>query len=147
MMADLIAKNADWEGSEELAARLAKTIPPNLLTPSREDMSPQVEAMIQGLQQHIQQMSQQMQMMGKELQDRQADRNVALEGIAKTFEAKVIAIAQKMEADANKKDMHIQSTIGRQLADVAKAVQGFEQQLQATKPNGKTKPGFTIENA
>jgi len=97
-------------------------------------MNPQVEAMIQGLQQHIQQMSQQMQAMGKELQDRQADRNVAMEGIVKTFEAKVIAVAQKMEADNNKKEMHIQSTIGRQLGEISKSIAQFE---AAQKPTGQ----------
>ena len=133
-IADLIAKNADWDGAEEISARLAKALPPNLLAPSHEDMNPQVEAMIQGLQQHIQQMSQQMQAMGKELQDRQADRNVAMEGIVKTFEAKVIAVAQKMEADNNKKEMHIQSTIGRQLGEISKSIAQFE---AAQKPTGQ----------
>ena len=134
-VADLIAKNADWDGAEEFAARIAKTLPPNLLSPTNEDMNPQVQAMIQGLQQHIQQMTQQMQQMGKELQDRQKDREVAIEGISKTFEAKVLAIAQKMEDSTAKKDMHIQSTLGRQLAEISKAVQGFEQKLQPANPN------------
>ena len=130
VIADLIAKYSDWEGAEEIAGRLAKAIPPNMLAPNRDEMTPQTEALIMGLQTHIQKMTQQMQMMGKELQDRQADRDVALKGIEKKFEAEVLKVAEKMEEVAAKKDMHLQATLGRQLAEIAKAVQGFDQQLK-----------------
>jgi len=142
VVADLIAKNSDWEGAEEFANRIAKTLPAKLLTPSHEDMNPQIEALIQGLQTHIEELNQQMSMMGKELQDRQADRDVALEGIAKKFEAEVLKIAERLEANADKKEMHMQATIGRQLAEIVKSVQSVEQ--QAKKP--KRTAGFTIEN-
>lgn len=131
--ADIIAKYADWEGSEEIALRLAKALPPNMLTPQREDMTPQIEALIQGLQQQLQQQAQAMQAMGKELQDRDKDRNVATEKISKDFEAKILAIAQKMDAEANKKEMHLQATLGRQLGEIAKSVQSFEKASKQTK--------------
>jgi hypothetical protein len=145
-VADLIAKNSDWEGAEEFATRIARGLPPNLLAPSKDDMTPQIEALIGGLQQQIQQQTQQMQMMGKELQDRQKDRDVALEGISKSFEAKVLQIAQKMEETAAKKEAHVQSTIGRQLAEIAKSVQAYEQQLQKIKQPA-TSDGFSIEES
>jgi hypothetical protein len=136
-----VAKNSDWEGSEEIAARIAKSIPPNYIVPNKDDLNPQIEALISGLQQHIQQQSQQIGMLSKELQDRQKDRDVAIEGIAKTFEAKVLAIAQKMEDTAAKKEATMQGTIGRQLAEIAKAVQTFEKTAKQT----KDKSGFSIE--
>ena len=145
-VADLIAKNSDWEGAEEYATRLAKTIPPNLLTPNREDMSPQVQALIQSLQKQLQDMSQQMQLMGRELQDRQKDRDVIYEKIAKDFEGKVLQIGAKLE-EVNAKDRaSIHGTIGRQLAEIAKAVKTFDQasRQNATPSPGAVQPGTSL---
>lgn len=122
MIADLVAKNSDWDGAEEIAARLAKSIPPNLLTPTREDMNPQVEALIQGLQQQIQQMTQQTQALMKELSDRGKDRDVMYAQIEKKFEAEVLKVAQKMEDTVAKKEATFHGTVGRQIADLVKAV-------------------------
>jgi len=137
-VADLIAKNSDWEGAEEFAARLAKTIPPNLLTPAREDMSPQVQALIQSLQKQLQDMGQQMQMMGKELQDRQKDRDVIYEQIGKKFEAEVLKIGAKMEEVQMKERATVQGTIGRQLAELVKATDTLTKGLTT---NAKPSPG------
>jgi hypothetical protein len=135
VVADLIAKNSDWAGAEEFAERLAKTIPPNLLQPSRDDMSPQTQAMIQGLQQQIQQMNQQMQMMGKELTDRQKDRDVILNQISTKQETELVKIAthfkEEMEKVAAKKEATFQGTVGRQMAELAKTIQGFHQIVES----------------
>lgn len=134
IIADLVAKNSDWEGAEQLAERIAKSLPANLLTPTMENMSPQVQALVQGMQGQVQQMTQQIQMMTKELSDRQKDRDVALEGIHKTFEAKVLALAEKMEELQVKKEAQFQGTIGRQLAEVSKAIKEFEQNQAVNVP-------------
>jgi hypothetical protein len=153
LVADLIAKNSDWEGSEEFANRIAKSMPANLLTPSREDMSPQVQALIQALQGQLQNMGQQLQMMGKELTDRQKDRDVIYEQISKRFEAEILKIAAKMEEINAKREATLQGTVGRQLAEIAKATKTMEEQLRTTaegaskapaKPN-RSYPGFQIE--
>jgi hypothetical protein len=132
LIADLIAKNSDWQGAEEIAARIAKTQPPNLLAPDREDMSPQTQALIQGLQQHLQQQGLQLQQMAKSLEDRQKDRDVMLTQISSKHETDMVKIASdlqtKMEAIAQKRDASLHGTIGRQLAEVAKAVKAVEQQ-------------------
>lgn len=164
IIADLVAKNSDWEGAEQITERIAKSLPANLLTPTKDDMSPQVQALVQGLQGQMQQMQQQLQMATKELQDRDKDRAVAMEGIHKTFEAKVLALAEKMEELQVKKEAQFQGTIGRQLADVAKAIKQFEQpqnqgatlpldpnvRQEQAKPQAITHPdfpGFSIQNA
>lgn len=102
LIADLIAKYQDWNGSEEMAARLAKAIPPQLLTPEQKDMSPQVQALIQGHEKNIQQLSQQLQAAMHALDDKQKDRDVALDKIQKDFEAKILAVMQKSEDAAQK---------------------------------------------
>ena len=130
LIADLIAKNSDWQGAEEIAARIAKTQPPNLLTPERDDMSPQVQALLQGLQTQLQQQGLQMGQMAKELQDRQKDREVMLTQISTKHEGDMVKVAahfqEEMEKIAQKRDSSLQGTIGRQLADVAKAVREFQ---------------------
>ena len=142
VIADLIAKNSDWEGAEEISSRIAKTLDPKVLTPNRDDMSPQVQAMIQNMQQQLQAQAQQMQMMNKELTDRQKDREVMLTQINSKHETDLIKIAAtfqtKLEDIAAKRDATIQGTIGRQLAEVAKAVQEFS---KISAPAGINLPG------
>lgn len=164
MIMDLVAKNADWDGADQIAERLAKGVPANLLTPSREDMTPQTQAMIQGLQQQLQQQSQQMQAMAKEMADRTKDRDVIEKQVMTTYAAKhektmadsrdkhekLMADMQikllQMQGDyakgqqemerkfqemADKRDAVLQGTIGRQLAEIAKA-------MSSAKPEGNT---------
>jgi GTPase involved in cell partitioning and DNA repair len=90
--------------------------------------------LIQGLQGQLQQQQQQMMAMNKELSDRQADRNVMLTQIDKKHEADMVKIAAtlqaKMEEVAAKREATMHGTIGRQLADIGKAVQEFTKQQQ-----------------
>jgi hypothetical protein len=126
VLADLVAKNSDWDGADEFAARIAKTLPPNLLAPSRDDMSPQTQALVQSMQSQIMQMNQQMVLMNKELVDRQKDRDVMYTQINSKHEtdmAKVVTTLEaKMQDVAAKRDATLQGTIGRQLAELSKAI-------------------------
>ena len=100
-VADLIAKNMDWPEADQFAARLAKTLPPNLLTPDMKDVPPQVQALVASQKQQIMQLMQQGQAMQKQLQDMTADRMIMADKNQKDFEAKVLAVLQKaMAADA-----------------------------------------------
>ncbi len=107
LIQDLVAKESDWQGAEQIAARLAKALPPNLLSPDREDMSPQAQAMLQGLQQQVQQSQLQIQQMTKEMADRQKDRDVMTHQIDQTYLAKhektesdMILALKEMQKDA-----------------------------------------------
>ena len=95
LIADLIAKNQDWPGSEEIASRLAKAVPPNLLAPDQKDMSPQVQALLSSLQQQIKKLTMERMQMVKALSDKSADRALKKEQIDKTFLAKKMAIEEK----------------------------------------------------
>ncbi len=100
LIMDLAAKSLDLEGGEEIARRLAKALPPNLLTPDMKDVPPQVAAMVNGLQQQVKQMGQQMQVMAKALDDKTADRALVKEKIDRDFEKSILAIMQKADASA-----------------------------------------------
>ena len=102
LVADLIAKNMDWPGAEEFATRLAKAVPPNLLSPDVKDIPPQVQALLSAKDQQIQALMQERQKLMVAVNDKTADRAVMTDKINKDFEAKVLAIMQK--ADASEAD-------------------------------------------
>lgn len=55
---DLIVKNMDWPGATELAERLKKTLPPNLVDdPKAKQIPPQVQAQLAQMDQMIQQLT------------------------------------------------------------------------------------------
>ncbi len=97
-VADLIVKNQDWPGAEEFATRLAKMLPPGLLTPDMKDVPPQVQAMLAQMQKQLMMLMQERQQMMRALGDKQADRQIALEKINRDFAAKLLAIMQKADA-------------------------------------------------
>jgi len=102
LIADLIAKNADWDGAEEMATRLAKAIPAQLLTPDQKDIPPQMQAYLQNLEAQIKQLTQANQQAMAALKDKQADRDIALEKIQRDFDAKLLGIIEKAEATSTK---------------------------------------------
>lgn len=97
---DLIAKAQDWPGAEELAARLRKTIPPQLLSPKEqqelaEDGGPVMDPAVM---QQVAAMQEQAQAMMQELEQTK-QRNLILETKAEV-EAKKLEIEQfKAETD------------------------------------------------
>jgi hypothetical protein len=103
-VADLIAKNMDWPEADQFAARLAKTLPPNLLVPDMTDVDPQIQALIFSLQGQLQQMAMERMQMQKVIQDQTADRMIMQDKNEKDFEAKVLGIVQKMLAAGQKID-------------------------------------------
>ena len=118
LIADLIAKNQDWEGSEEMATRLAKAVPPNLLTPDQKDVPPQIQAVMQNMEMQIKQLHQQLQQAMAALTDKDKDRAIAQEKISADFEAKLIAVMQKAETESKKLDLEQV----RAMADMVKSL-------------------------
>lgn len=101
LIMDLVAKNQDWPGADEMAARLAKALPPNLLAPEMKDVPPQVQAMLASLQQQLMAESQKTLALTKALTDQQADRASRDHATELNFEAKVLATMQKADASSN----------------------------------------------
>lgn len=133
--ADLIAKNMDWPGAQEIASRLAKAIPANLLTPDQKDVPPQMQALMQAMQQQIQQLTQQLQGAMAALNDKDKDRAVALEKIQKDYEAKMAAILEKAEANFQK---HVGSHVQNLADDVRNLTDHLHKMNGATPSNQNT---------
>lgn len=136
LISDLIAKYQDWEGADEMAARLAKAIPAQYLTADQKDIPPQVQALIQNLENQVKQGQQQLQAAVTQLQDKGQDRAIAMAKIDKDaeadlrdFEAKILAIMQKQEAAQAKE-------IGSKLDLLANDLNRFMQAITPSTTDG-----------
>jgi hypothetical protein len=98
LVADLFVAQQDWSGAEQIAARLAKTVPPQLLQPDMKDVPPQVQAVLASQEGAIKQLTEQLRAAMAQLQDKGADRAVDLEKIQKEYEAKLLKIIADTEA-------------------------------------------------
>lgn len=80
---DLIAKNLDWPGAEEIEKRAQKLLPPGLLERDMDDLSPEEQQAMQQQQkqaqqqQQMQEMQMQMQMKGQEIELKQKEIDLA----------------------------------------------------------------------
>ncbi len=106
LIADLIAKNQDWPEAEQIAARLAKTIPAN----------------------QVKQLTQQLQGAMAALNDKDKDRQVAMTKISNDFDAKILAVVQKADEAAHK-------AVGQHVIHLAREVQDLTKALEK-KPDG-----------
>lgn len=121
---DIIAKNQDWPGAEEIASRLAKLVAskfPQVMTPDMKEVPPQVQAMLQSMDAQIKQLMQERVQMMKALNDQNADRQIEMEGINKKFEAalaKIIADFDTKTAATKQKEVANVTTHAHAIADL-----------------------------
>ena len=135
LVADLIAKNQDWPGAEEMAARLAKAVPPQFLTPDQKDIPPQVQAAMQAMDAQIKQLTGQLQQAIAALGDKQADRAIDMDKINKDFEIAIMRVVSDVETKMAKVQQQAMtaatSHIGSQLKDLAEGVRMLHGYLAA----------------
>jgi Phage P22-like portal protein len=98
LVCDLFAAAQDWPGAEQIAARLAKTIPPQLMSPDIKDVPPQIQAIISSQEQSLKQLTQQLQAAMAQLQDKSADRQLEATKVQNDFEARLLKIIADTEA-------------------------------------------------
>ncbi len=120
LIADLIAKNQDWPGAEEIAKRLAKAVPPQLMTADQQDLTPQVQAMMQAMDRQIKMLMMERQKLVMALTEKVSDRALAKDKINKDFEAKIL----KVLADLQKAEVQAESAKISDLAGAAKELMG-----------------------
>jgi hypothetical protein len=100
LIADLVAKNQPWQDSDEIAKRIAMTLPPGMIEPDESDLSPQVQALINSQNQQIQKLTQFAQQAQAALADQQQDRAITQQKNEQDFEAKILAIVEKAQTAA-----------------------------------------------
>ena len=144
-IADLIAKNQDWPGADEIAARLAKTLPPALLAPDQKDMSPQVQAMLAAMDGQIKQLTQQLQAAMMALNDKNADRALEADKANKDFEAKLLKVVADLEAKQAATEeravANFNTHIGAQIRELGMQVAGLVQSMEKGARDGAAATG------
>jgi hypothetical protein len=113
IIGDLIAKNMDWPGADEISARLASMLPPQLLNKKLEQLPPEARGLVNSMMQQMQQLKQEhdqaVQLLGDKEKDRaidreelandrmaiQADIEAKLAKIQEDYETKMAAILAK----------------------------------------------------
>jgi hypothetical protein len=74
LIGDLVAKNLDWPGADDIAKRLKMMLPPQIQQgEDQKDIPPQAQAMIQQGMQQMEQMQQAIQMLQQQLQQAQGE--------------------------------------------------------------------------
>jgi hypothetical protein len=148
IIGDIVAKNLDWPGADDIAKRLKAMLPPNIqqMEDEGEEIPPQVQAMIMQGKQQIQAMQQQLQQglqafqqlqaelveAKKAVQDKQADIMVKREDSQLKHEAEMakaqaeIQIAQ-IEAESAKQVASIEASV----AALQAKLEGMTQMMQA----------------
>ena len=134
LVCDLFAAAQDWPGAEQIAARLAKTIPPQLMAPDMKDVPPQVQAILTQQEQAIQKLSGELRQAMAALQDKGADRALEMEKIQRDFESKLLSVVATFEAKlaaVNEKSVsNFNTHIGSQLNELGQGVTTLIQAME-----------------
>jgi len=78
VLGDLLAKNMDWPGAQEISERLRKLIPPQVLEEAGGDIPPHVQAQISQMTQAIQFLQGQLEAANSELQTKMTQKQMEL---------------------------------------------------------------------
>ena len=108
LIGDLIAKNMDWPGADQIADRLKAMLPPGMADDDKE-----VDEVVQGLQMQLQEMQQQMEAMAKDPEYRKA---VAEAEEAGADASKAATEARIKELELAEKSGQINEAIRREVA-------------------------------
>lgn len=126
-LGDLLAKNMDWPGSQEISERLRRMIPPNILSEENTEMPPEAQA-------QIQQMGQMIQMLQGQLAE--ASDKVNLKVLELNSKEKIEAA--KLETDLIKEKLKYQT----ELALIESQLQQAEMQKWQNLPPANQETNF-----
>lgn len=98
VIGDLLAKNMDWPGAQEISERLKKLIPPHILDDGNQQLPPEAQAQMAQMQQMIQMLQGQLQ-----------QATLKLETKAMELESKERVEFAKMDVDLKKEMMKVPS--------------------------------------
>lgn len=97
LIGDLIAKNMDWPGAEEIASRLASMLPPHLLDKKLDQLPPEAKALVSALMQQMEQLKAEHDKAVAMLGDNEADRQVQRDKINADTAAKFAKIQEDLK--------------------------------------------------
>lgn len=98
LIGDLIAKNMDWPGADEISERLAAMLPPQIQQMDTENIPPEAKAIVMQLQQQVKQLTDENQKVMAMLGSKDSEQRLDKYKIDKEFEAKMAAVWGTYEA-------------------------------------------------
>lgn len=113
VIGDLLAKNLNWPGADEIAKRLKTMLPPQIQALENNDLPPEAMIKVQQLEAQLQQMSQAMQQ-GMEAYKKMADEHNAMKSDKSIDTAKIMIDAFKAETERMAK---VQMPVAESLID------------------------------
>jgi len=126
LIGDLIAKNMDWPGAEEIATRLASMLPPQLMNKKLDELPAEARGMVMSLMQQMQQLKQEHDKAVALLGDKEKDRQIEREGLQNE--------RSKIAADYDAKMAQVVATLEAKIADIeAKSGEGDDAAIQLQK--------------
>ena len=107
--ADLMVKNMDWPGADEIAERIKKTLPPNVVADKNDKVPPQAQAQIQQMSQMVEQLTAQL----NEANEIIKTSSIEMESKERIERMKIEADLQKevLKADAKNSSILLQEEI------------------------------------
>lgn len=139
LIGDLIAKNLDWPGADEIAQRLSAMLPP-----AAQGKNPQVEQMNQQMMQMqtvIQQGSQKMQEMEQQLNSKQAETALEAERVRiEAFNAetsRIQAEAKLVESQAKASEMHANASVNTDVGALVQQIAAMQAMQMSHAPKVK----------
>jgi len=116
---DLIAKNMDWPGAEEIAERLATLLPPGIMDGQVENLPAEARGIVANLNRQVQQLTQERDKAAAMLGEQDKDRAVQQDKIDKDYDAKMKAMAASMEEVIIKSQAEAQKGNGAEMQKIA----------------------------
>jgi len=112
---DLIVKNMDWDGSEEIAERLKKMLPPNLQDQENSDIPPKLQGIIEQGKQQIEQLQKQV----NDLLDEKDDKEDELRLKQYEIDVKATLELAKLATNAGLQPNDVIAIVNQMLANAA----------------------------
>lgn len=129
VIGDLLAKNMDWPGADEIAERLRRTIAPEILgDEGGEEIPPAVQQKMVQMNQMIEQLTQALQQANEDART----KRVELESKERIEAAKIHLQKEKLQVDLVKKAMEIDSVEGLEAFKAEVAEIERQQNMQST---------------
>lgn len=133
VIGDLLAKNLDWPGADEIAKRLEKMLPPGVRDDESGDVPPEIQT-------QLKQMSEALQVMGQRLQDAESKRDIEVQKLGveryKAETERMTAVAPAMGPN------EIQAIVLQTLQDLMSPNELPDAEGFANGPTGQPEPEF-----
>lgn len=123
ILGDLLAKNMDWPGADEISDRLKAMLPPQVVQGPMQAMQAQVAQQMQAAQQQLAQAQQQIAELQGQLKDKAAEQQIDMQEVQ--IKAQELQIKQ-FEAETDRIEMQIKAAEQQNAA--------YQAQVQAGQP-------------